>query len=190
MVSAPKIMAQDGPSMAEAAVFECRSASVTLGSRQALRLIIEDNAGLFSDSARQEAKAKLARLQSPVNREVHIQTYKALPESQAKALAEAKGDKGKIQSVWESWATEHLRGERGLVVLINWDPGKVLVKADRAVAGAGYSNASGNDLRERLIKSLGDAKKNNNEAERKKLDRKSTRLDSSHIPLSRMPSSA
>ena len=42
MVSAPKIMAQDGPSMAEAAVFECRSASVTLGSRQALRLIIED----------------------------------------------------------------------------------------------------------------------------------------------------
>ena len=28
--------------MAEAAVFECRSASVTLGSRQALRLIIED----------------------------------------------------------------------------------------------------------------------------------------------------
>ena len=85
----------------------------TAGASMPVRLIIEDNAGLFSDSARQEAKAKLARLQSPVNREVHIQTYKALPESQAKALAEAKGDKGKIQSVWESWATEHLRGEIG-----------------------------------------------------------------------------
>lgn len=141
----------------------------TAAASMPVRLIIEDNAGLFSETARQDAKAKLARLQSPVNREVHIQTYKALPENQAKALAEAKGDNGKAQSVWESWATEHLRGERGLVVLINWDPGKVMVKADRAVSSAGYSNASANQLRERLIKSLGEAKKNNNEAERKKL---------------------
>lgn len=141
----------------------------TAGASMPVRLIIEDNGGLFSEQAHQEAKARLAKLQSPFNREVHIQTHKALPEAMAKALAAAKGDKAREQQVWESWAAEHLKGERGLVVLINWDPGKVLVKADRAVSGAGYTQASGNDLREKLIKSLGEAKRNNNEAARKQL---------------------
>lgn len=139
------------------------------GAASPVRLIIEDNAGLFSEGAREEAKAKLARLQASVNREVHIQTYKELPESQSKALEAAKGDKTKVQGVWEGWASDHLRGERGLVVLINWEPGKVMVKADKAVTNAGYSNASAGELRERLIKSLGEAKKNNNEVDRKKL---------------------
>lgn len=139
------------------------------GAASPVRLIIEDNAGLFSEGAREEAKAKLARLQSPVNREVHIQTYRELPESQSKALEAAKGDKTKVQGVWEGWASDHLRGERGLVVLINWEPGKVMVKADKAISNAGYSNASASELRERLIKSLGEAKKNKNEADAKKL---------------------
>lgn len=139
------------------------------GAASPVRLIIEDNAGLFSEGAREEAKAKLARLQASVNREVHIQTYRELPESQSKALEAAKGDKTKVQGVWEGWASDHLRGERGLVVLINWEPGKVMVKADKAVTNAGYSNASAGELRERLIKSLGEAKKNNNEVDRKKL---------------------
>lgn len=143
----------------------CSSANAAMP----VRLMIEDNAGLFSEAAREEAKAKLARLQSPVNREVHIQTYKELPESQSKALEAAKGDKAKVQGVWEAWAAEHLKGDRGLVVLINWEPGKVMVKTDKAVTNAGYSNASASELRERLIKSLGEAKKNNNEADRKKL---------------------
>jgi uncharacterized protein len=134
-----------------------------------VKLTIEDNASLFSETAREEAKAKLLRLSAAADRQVHIETYRELPETQAKLLAEAKGDKAKTDAFWHDWTMAHVKGDRGLVVLINWNPGKVVVKADKAVTAAGFSNTAASDLRERLSKALGEAKKATNDVERKKL---------------------
>lgn len=140
-----------------------------LSAASPVKLIIEDNASLFSEAAREAARAKLSRLSSAVDRQVHIETYRELPEAQAKLLAEAKGDKAKEEAFWHEWTMSHVKGERGLVVLINWEPGKVVVKADNATTGGGFTNTAASDLRERLSKALGQAKKSTNEGERKKL---------------------
>jgi uncharacterized protein len=149
----------------------CALFLVTSGVHAAssVKLTIEDNASLFSETAREEAKAKLLRLSAAADRQVHIETYRELPETQAKLLAEAKGDKAKTDAFWHDWTMSHVKGDRGLVVLINWNPGKVVVKADKAVTAAGFSNTAASDLRERLSKALGEAKKATNDVERKKL---------------------
>ena len=124
---------------------------------QPVRLVIEDNAGLFSEKARESARQQLSALTAKVDREVHLKTYSELsPDLQAK-MATAGNDAAKKAQVWSEFTSSHLRGERGVVILIVKKPGHVDVKADKAMTQAGFEQSRSRKVREVLVKGLDDA---------------------------------
>lgn len=133
-----------------------------------VRLVIEDNAGLFSEGAKDSARQRLAQLNGKVDREVHLKTYPNLPEAMQARLDAAGKDSAKKNEVWREFTMSHVKGERGLVVLICWKPGRVEVASDRALAAAGFDAGKTRALQQSLAKNLDAPSKNKNEAERKK----------------------
>ena len=132
-----------------------------------VRLVIEDNAGLFSEGAKESARQRLSQVNAKVDREVHIKTYPGLPENLVAKMKAAGDDRNKKSEVWREFTSSHLKGERGLVVLVCWKPGHVEVAADKALTAAGFDTAKTRSLREKLAKSLNDPAKAKDEATRK-----------------------
>lgn len=138
------------------------------GAGYPVKLVIEDNAGLFSEEARESARQRLSQVSAKVNREVHLKTYPGLPEN-LKTKYEAPGaDKAKKAEIWREFTNSHLQGERGLVILVCWKPGHVEVAADKALASAGLDAAKTRSLREHLAKMLDGPSKEKEEVARKK----------------------
>jgi hypothetical protein len=133
-----------------------------------VRLVIEDNAGLFSEGAKDSARQRLAQVNGKVDREVHLKTYPSLPEAMQARIDAAGKDSAKKNEVWREFTLSHVKGERGLVVLICWKPGRVEVATDRALAAAGFDGSKTRSLQQSLAKNLDAPSKNKNEAERRK----------------------
>lgn len=138
------------------------------GAGHPVRLVIEDNASLFSEGAKEAARQRLSQVNAKVDREVHLKTYPNLPEAMQARLDAAGKDSAKKNEVWREFTLSHVKGERGLVVLICWKPGRVEVASDRALSSAGFDAGKTRALQQSLAKSLEAPSKNKNEPERKK----------------------
>ncbi len=109
------------------------------------RMIVEDNAKIFSDEAKEKAKKIVSEAVGEVAREFHIETYDKLSEADAKEAA-TQGD-----TFWNKWVEARLKGDRGIVVLINMTPPKVFVRADKAVRDLGFDAEKEKNLRDKII---------------------------------------
>ncbi|MFM8931572.1 MAG: hypothetical protein ACKOS8_06815, partial [Gemmataceae bacterium] len=133
-----------------------------------VRLVIEDNASLFSEGAKEAARQRLSQVNAKVEREVHLKTYPNLPDTLQAKMTAAGNDKAKKSEVWREFTASHLKGERGLVAIICWKPGHVEVAADRALSTAGFDAGKTRALRESLAKSLDAPSKTKEESPRQK----------------------
>jgi hypothetical protein len=132
------------------------------------RLILEDNAKLFSSEAVDRAKKAISEHKGTVEREVHVETYAKLSEADQKRFDEVKADAGKKAEFWRDWARGKVAGEKGLVVLINWDPGHVhVVTSD--VMGKAFTGEHRDEVQRRLVEKFKAAKAAGTDAERQKL---------------------
>jgi hypothetical protein len=97
------------------------------------QLIIEDNAKLFSEDAKQQAKNTVSGAMGIGNRQVHIETYEALSAEERKQFEAAK------ETFWGDWAKTKAQGNRGIEILICKEPKHVHVLADKTMREHGFS---------------------------------------------------
>ena len=149
------------------------------------RLILEDNAKLFSAGAVEKAKKLIADVKGSEGREVHVQTYAKLSDAEEKEFDKIKGDDGKKREFWKKWAHGKLAGDRGLVILVNWDPGHVHVIASETM-GKFFTGDKQGEVYKRLLDKFGEAKKAKTEPEAQKLKDEglvsATEYVASHLP--------
>jgi hypothetical protein len=91
------------------------------------KLIVQDNAKMFSPEAIDKAKKLVSENKGQVEREVHLETYEKLSAADQKRFDAVKGDKTKVGEFWRDWTKGKASGERGLVIAINRHPGHVSV---------------------------------------------------------------
>jgi hypothetical protein len=132
------------------------------------RLIVEDNAKLFSAAAVEKGKRAIADVRGSEGREVHFETYGKLSDAELKEFNALKADEGKKRDFWKKWAHGKLAGDRGLVILVNWDPGHVHILASETMRKFFTGDKEG-ELYKRLLDKFGEAKKAKTEAESQKI---------------------
>ena len=91
------------------------------------KLVVEDNAKMFSPDAIDKAKKLIAENKGQVEREVHLETYEKLSDAEQKRFDEAKGDDDRRAAFWRDWTKGKASGEKGMVIAINRSPGHVSV---------------------------------------------------------------
>ncbi len=118
---------------------------------------IEDSAEVFSDAAKARAKTTIQNSVGEGNRQVHIETYKALSAAEKSEL-DAASDKDKF---WKDWAKAKAKahGDRGVVVMVNRSPGHVEVLVDKLYHEHGFTNEKEQKVRSLLLTSLKEAAK-------------------------------
>ena len=66
------------------------------------KLIVEDNAKMFSPSAIDKAKKLVSEAKGFVEREVHVETYEKLSEADQKRYDDAKSPEA-VKNFWKEW---------------------------------------------------------------------------------------
>jgi uncharacterized protein len=131
------------------------------------RLIVEDNAKLFSQEALDKAKKVIADHKGTVEREVHLETYAKLSDADQKRFDAVKDDKEKKEQFWLDWTKTKVAGERGLVIAINYDPGHVSIHVSDQMAKS-FGSDKRDQIRRHLVPKLAAGKKAMSDAERMK----------------------
>ena len=98
------------------------------------KLVVEDNAKLFSDDAIDKAKKIISENKGSVEREVHVETYSKLSEADQKKFDEVKSNASKREAFWKEWTKTRASGEKGVVIAINYNPGHVSVIVSSTMA--------------------------------------------------------
>lgn len=129
------------------------------------RLIVADSAGLFSPDGIKKAKAALSEVRSAASREMHIVTFKELPESRKKTFEEIK-DPGPRDAFYVNWAKEEAKGARGVFVLICMNPARIQVLADKEVRSKGFTVQDDERVRDLLIERFRETRKIEKEQEK------------------------
>jgi hypothetical protein len=131
------------------------------------KLIVEDNAKLFSEEALNKAKKTIADHKGLVEREVHLETYARLSDADQKRYDAVKADTAKREQFWLEWTKAKASGERGLVIAINYEPGHVSIIASDEMAKS-FGRDQRDEVQKRLVAKLREAR-NKPDAERTKL---------------------
>src|SRR5262245_17962533 len=90
------------------------------------KLIVEDNAKMFSPNAIDKAKKLVSESKGFVEREVHLETYEKLSAADQKRYDDAKSPEA-VKNFWKDWTKDKAAGEKGIVIAINRSPGHVSV---------------------------------------------------------------
>lgn len=128
------------------------------------QLIVEDNGQFFTPGKIEEAKAIIAKSMGAGNRQVHIETYKALTAEEKKGFDEAK-DKKKF---WHDWAISKAKGDRGISIFIVKDPPRFEVLVDRQMHTQGFDDAKEAELKKLIGSHLGTVSKAEGDAAKQK----------------------
>ena len=104
--------------------------------RTPARLVVKDEAKLFTDDGIAAAKAALAKAKPDSWAEVHVETYAKLSDADAKKYADAKGNEAKEKEFWKDWTVGHAKEnhDRGLVLAVCADPHYVASLPDKHMA--------------------------------------------------------
>jgi hypothetical protein len=121
-------------------------------------LTVEDSGDLFSPEAITKAKKTVAGSLGQHRRQVHIETFKTLSDSDKKDYEAAQGDKKKLQTFWNNWAKSKLVGEHGILILVIRSPGHVVPLVDRQMRDAGFSEEKEEKLQTMLLDAFHKAK--------------------------------
>src|SRR5262245_66672242 len=73
------------------------------------KLIVEDNAKMFSPDAIDKSKKIISGAKGFVEREVHLETYEKLSEAEQKRFSEAKTDSDR-ENFWKDWTKTKASG--------------------------------------------------------------------------------
>jgi hypothetical protein len=135
-------------------------------SKKAAKLTIEDNAGFFSDSAKQKAKEVIAESTGDRAREVHIETYGKLNDTDQKEYDTVKDKPEELGKFWESWAKTKAIGDKGVILLVNKSPGHVhsLISTDYRTDG--FTALAEKKARETLLAAMKGAVSKTNDTDK------------------------
>src|SRR5262249_42581448 len=126
------------------------------------QLIVEDNGKLFSDGGITRAKEEFARgVHSKTGRQVTVETLAMLPAAQKEKHAKIdKKDRSALDRFWADFAKSEAKADNahGIYILISWDPGHVEILADEEMRRKGFDESKKRELRDILVKVMGEAK--------------------------------
>ncbi|MCE9534673.1 MAG: hypothetical protein K8T89_26660 [Planctomycetes bacterium] len=111
-------------------------------------LLLEDNAGLFSDAAKEKAKTSIGGSMGDANRQVHVETYSALTADEKKDFDATGANK---KEFWDKWAKSKAKGDRGVMILVVRSPGHVHVLTDRLFREKGFTSSKEEKIAETLV---------------------------------------
>src|SRR5262249_50136757 len=121
------------------------------------KLVVEDNAKMFSPDAIDKSKKLISENKGQVEREVHLETYEKLTDAEQKRFDAAKSDTERA-AFWNEWIKAKASGERGLVIAVNRNPGHVHVIASNTMAKF-FTAEDREEVRKRLYNKLSEAGK-------------------------------
>src|SRR4051794_14612553 len=122
------------------------------------KLVVEDNAKMFSPDAIDQAKKLISENKGQIEREVHLETYEKLSDAEQKRFDAAKGDRAKLEDFWHEWTQARASGEKGLVIVVNRSPGHVGVVTS-ATMGKFFTKEHTSEVQKRLLSKLQEAGK-------------------------------
>ena len=121
------------------------------------KLIVEDNAKMFSPSAIDKAKKLVSEAKGFVEREVHVETYEKLSEADQKRYDDAKSPEA-VKNFWKEWTKGKASGEKGIVIAINRSPGHVSVLTTDTM-GKFFTTEHREEVEKRLLAKLSEVVK-------------------------------
>ena len=144
-----------------AAIFAAGPVAATeVGKKLPAHLIVEDSASMFSAEAIEKAKRVIADSKGSDGREVHVETYSKLSESDQKKYDAAKTKETK-ETFWKDWVLNKAKGDKGVIIAISRSPGHVEVLTSEKM-GKFVTADDRKEVRKILLTSFGaaaDAKK-------------------------------
>lgn len=115
---------------------------VALAAVSASAAEIVDRGEFFTAEAMKSANRTVSELESKYRRQIHIETYAAVPSD--KAAAVAKMSKAERDAFYVSWIKDRAKATKaqGLFVLVTKEPAHIHVRADQLLERQGFTSQS------------------------------------------------